>query len=165
MFIRVAFKNAFRSRSLWSKGIAWWTRGPYSHVELWLAGEPEAAICFSSREGKGTGRAILDLRPNFDVIQLTTSSTDPKIFEKIYSLCESEPHKSYDWLGLLGFLGPAKVHDSRDRFCSEYVYEKLEQADCLAVVGGPDRWKVSPNQLADILRAKFGPITPLESIG
>ena len=158
MFVRLAFFNASRGKSsLWSKSIAWWTRpGPYSHVELWLANDAENALCFSAVEGTGTRFTTRSLVGGFDVVSL---SEDARRSMEVRKQCAAIGRTSYDWLGLLGFLGPIKVHDGDDRFCSEVCYEVLDKA---GLIKDPEqRWKVSPNDLAHKVTSIYGQLKPV----
>ena len=165
MFVRAVFYNAKRGANpLWSKAIAWWTNGDYSHVELWFDGDADKAKCFSSEEGQGVRFITRDLREHFDVVNISDKPIDGII---VYEQAAPLTGKKYDWLGLLGFMyvGPLKLHDVNNRFCSEVCFEVLEKAK-LFYAFGEQRWKVSPNELATLLSVKFGtpqPISPLKS--
>lgn len=148
MFIKVAFEKGV---TWYSRVIQWWTRGPYSHVELWLDGEVDKALCFSSLEGVGVRFAVRDLRGTFDTI---TVSENSQAGLEMYKAALPLTGKKYDWLGILGFAGPLKLHDSKDRFCSEVCYEMLDTEGFLH--DAEARWKVSPNELADVVADKYG---------
>lgn len=153
MVVKVAFKRARDTGSIWSKAISWWTRSPYSHCELWLDGGDDNAYCFSAREGEKSGFKVIDLRGVFDVFIISLDTTEGL---KVFNICKLLVNKGYDWLGLLGFLGPWKVHDNNDRFCSEVCFEVLETAKLLAS-SSEKRWKVSPGELAQELQSIYGP--------
>lgn len=153
MFIKIAFKRAKDTGSFWSKGIGWWTHSPYSHCELWLDGPVDMAYCFSAREGEQSGFKIIELKGLFDVYTL---SLDNQVGLKVFNFAKLLTGKKYDWLGLLGFLGPWKVHDDRDRFCSEVCFEVLEGTGLLAA-NSEKRWKVSPGELSKEIQSIYGP--------
>ena len=152
MFVRVLFKRA-ENFGLWSKLIAWWTKGPYSHTEIWLCNEPEDALCYSSQEKTGSRFKILNVKDTFDYVSISENNKDG---QRLYDYCTKLPHYKYDWLGLFGFLGPYKIHDDRDRFCSEICFEVLEENGFFD--NDEERWQVSPNYFAKILSEKFGKI-------
>lgn len=158
MFVKAVFRNTQRGKVYWyQKLIAWWTKpGPYCHVEFWFQGDSHSALTFSSMEGTGTRFVHQDLS-GFDVVTLTEDEEKAK---KLFDWCASMQHKSYDWWGIVGFTGPIKVHDDKDRFCSEVVFEGAEVNGL--ITSKDQRWKVSPNELSLIFASNFGPLQPVK---
>lgn len=154
-FTRAVFRNAKKTKNLWSRLISAWTGGPYSHVELWLAGPKEAAVCFSAREGQGVRFKVIDLTDGqWDEIKISENKEDVK---KILNFALPQVGMGYDWLGLLGFVKPWHIsflHDSDDRFCSEVCSEDLNKADLLKLQG-LHPWEINPNKLAALLALQY----------
>ena len=156
--LRLVFRRA-ADAGFWSRAIAWWTKGPYSHCELWLGGPPAHAWCFSSIEGTGTRFAYVDLRPSFDFIEL---APDEKSYRLVTAAARALQGKRYDWLGLLGFVLPFGEHDEHDRFCSEVCFEILSGAGIIKTLHPEKRWRVSPSELAEIASIEYGPLAPVQ---
>lgn len=159
MFIKLAFKNVAHVHNPYSKVIAIWTGGIYSHVELWFSGEPNNALCFSSREGSGTSFKNIDLTQAYDSVTVTT---DNIIAMKCLNAAQALDHKKYDWIGIVGFVLPFGEHDSRNRFCSEVCYELLCNVGLMP--NDEAMYKVSPVELANKATFLFGAAQPLYPI-
>lgn len=142
-----AFKKAALAGSKWSKFIAEATHGPYSHVECWVQGPQNAAVCYSSREGTGVARATIDLTDPMWVIWPVP--TTPEEDMQILWFCKGSEGKAYDYLALLVAAGGRGVHKSWARICSEFCLEVGQNV--LGLLPSEDCWAVSPNRLATIL--------------
>lgn len=117
---------------LYDRLISWWTRGPYSHVEL-VIGE---GLCYSSSPRDGGVRAkFIDLLPErWDVVDLGDRYDDGHAIDWF----EDRIGARYDTLGILGFVwGPTREDRSR-YFCSEAVAAALKIKD---------PWRFDPNAL------------------
>ena len=130
--VRVAF---YKGKGTWfDKGIRWWTRSPYSHVEL-VMGE----VCYSSspRDG-GVRDKIISLGASWEVAPVPWLDQGRAV--EIY---ETHRGEGYDFTGIVTrqvFNAPL---DKRSRwFCSEFV------AHCL---GLPNPSKYSPGDLHELL--------------
>jgi hypothetical protein len=137
---------------VWDKAIDIWTRGEYSHVELWLDGPVHRARCYSSspRDG-GIRYSIIDLDSGkWDAIALPFTEMDRWIIERHIS---DLGHKKYDWLGILGFVLPWGEHDDKDRFCSEICLDLIQTRGYLMQYKA---WEVSPVKLAAIATPLWG---------
>ena len=145
--MKLAFKNASAADSRWSEIIAKLTRGPYSHVEMWLSGPQDKADCFSSREGSGCGYAVPDL-------------TDEKLWKIldvqapvgiwIAGFCDGSNGKPYDYLDLLDALtGRGRENFSIGRFCSGVTTEALQKG--YGLLSAEHFWQVSPVKLYNLL--------------
>ena len=123
-----------------------WTRGPYSHTELVFSGglEQESECYSSSYTDGGIRRKYITLTSNkWDYIELQISD---ELFNSAKAWMELNIGKSYDVLGLVGFIiGP--IPDSRDKyFCSEAV-------GC--ALGVKQSWRLNPNTLYTIVSSKL----------
>lgn len=132
-----------RSR-LFDRVVQWWTRGPYSHVEIVThRSYSGAAACISSSwlDGGVRGKWI-HLRPDrWDVFEVEGDS------QAAIAWLERHQGKPYDTLGLLGFVFRPMKDNRRRWFCSEAV---------AAILGYPEPWRFSPNDLANVLTKRKG---------
>lgn len=136
---------------IFSRAIRWKTGGPYSHVELMLAGPIENAWCFSSREPNGTRFTHIDLRDETQWTLVPLVLT-PEQEQHLLIFCQGCGEKEYDWLGILGFVLPWGEHDDHDRFCSEICTEALQKV--LGMSPGVKAWMTSPNALYELVSGK-----------
>ena len=125
------------------------TRSPYSHCELAVLipppdGDPDDHAvfdCYSSsiRDG-GVRRKIMPLPPDkWDLLPL------PDISGRLKARFTQTQGQAYDWPGALGVV--FKTCERGDKwFCSEW---------CGQVLGLPESWRFSPNDLAAVSRAVF----------
>jgi hypothetical protein len=142
---------------IWSKLIAGYTAGPYSHCELVfddgnffplslnvLVQNPRGPgdLCFSSSEQDGGTRfKLIPLQPkHWDIVKM------PELYlDEAMDWCEKHDSLRYDWRGLRGFVFPWEKPDPKDLFCSECVIECCQDQGLLTqLVAG----KTSPNDLA-----------------
>lgn len=150
MFLRLLLK---RPSGLWGRLISWKTRGQYSHTELWFDGEPEAAQCFSAREGQKSGFKTIDLTAhNWDVIEITF---DPVAATEAYDAAVKLSGQRYDWLGVSAFEFHWLHEDAEDLFCSEACSLVLESAGLLKLDEAAA--KISPVELSILASATYGP--------
>ena len=145
-----AFKDAAeaarRSSGLeaaFSLEIARVTGGRFSHVECWISGSLDAALCFSSREPAGTALRIIDLSdPALWII--VPVATTPVQDVGVRGFCMGSSGRRYDGLGLVGIDLQTGFHDPFDRFCSESGFELGQM--CLGIFPHDiDRWMVAPS--------------------
>ena len=159
--IQFAFYKASKG-TLWSKAIAWFTKGEYSHVEiafrdlpqaLWefyrcemkvVPHDPGGTLCFSSASNDGGTRfKILDLGDGkWDLVDV------PLGVEQALKWCIAHQGLKYDWRGLWGFVFPWETPDPKDLFCSETAVECSQDQGML---GWLTAGKVSPSALKKIL--------------
>lgn len=123
------------------------TRGQYSHAEIAvkLPGDDVADAaqyeCYSAsiRDG-GVRLKTMPLPGNkWDLIDL---STDPLLAARLFTVWQLTRAKPYDLTGAFGVVFKFRENPKR-WFCSEW---------CAEVLGLPDSWRFSPNDLAAILR-------------
>ena len=121
---------------LFNKAVSWWTRGPYSHVELIL--DDGISISSSFRDGgvryKNINYSNVD---NWDFIEIGPEPVELR--DKINTIDSQE----YDWLGLAGFVIRRIGDDRKKKFCSETV---------MYLLGYLDPWRFDPNTLAAVFR-------------
>lgn len=120
---------------IYSRGVRFWTKGPYSHCEAVFSDGMSASASFE--DGGVRFKAISYEPARWDFIQL------PAILEApARTWFEGHDGEGYDLMGNLHFvLGP--VPDSRNRkFCSEAL---------AAALGIADPWRFDPNDLAVLL--------------
>lgn len=122
--------------------VQWWTRGPYSHAEVVThRANSGAAWCISSSwmDGGVRGKWIVLDPAKWDVIAL------PHIDSAVaHSWLAAHVGARYDWAGLLGFVWRPQTGALRRWFCSEVAAHLL---------GLPQSWRFSPNDLAAIAHA------------
>lgn len=137
--IQLAF---YRGRMrLFDRLVQWWTRGPYSHCEIILERTNTAAFCVSSswRDGGVRGKWIALDAQRWDIVQTQGDADAARAW------MSAHVGKRYDILGLFGFVIRPMRDDKRRWFCSEMA---------AAVLGFPEPWRFSPNDLAAILKKK-----------
>lgn len=135
----------------WSKAIAWWTKGPYSHVEIVFSRKHSTVYvqehdwpgqpCFSSAENDGGTRfKYLDINPaQWDTIPV------PGDEAPAWLAAEQLLGAAYDWRGILDFVFPWEKENSSKFFCSEVCIKILKQQGLLTKLTNP---QTSPNALA-----------------
>lgn len=150
--MRLAFYKAEKG-TVWSRLIAMWTQGPYSHVELVfnegtqpplgvtaIQHDPHGTLCFSSAENdNGTRFKILDMNDGkWDFI-------DVKLDEQL-ALADAKSFLGlkYDWKGIMGFVFAPIPDNKYEYYCSEIVTLLLQQQ---GLVKDINSHKTSPNQL------------------
>ena len=156
----LAFKDADLAGGFFSKAIKWKTGGRFSHVECWLAGPKEAAVCFSSREPDGTGYAVIDLTEQRKGRDLWTCmevplTPDEELF--VRGFCEGTGFRRYDYAAILGFvLDRKRTHDRARVFCSEWNCSMCQKClgRFLTDASGSEifPWTVSPSALYEMAR-------------
>ena len=120
------------------KTIAWWTKGPYSHVELVFSdGE-----CFTSSNRDGGVRfKVIPPSDNWDVVTLPMDFNEAEV----KSYCNQFLGYKYDLLGCLGLaIGDPKLRDKKRWYCSEIVINVLNHFTDLKFPG-----QLSPNRFYD----------------
>lgn len=135
--MKVAFyKN---NSHLFNRLVAWWTKGPYSHVELVF---DDNFCASSSNRDNGVRYKYIKFNPdNWDVFQLNG-------FDEVYAqkFIAKNLGKKYDIKGLFGFVWAAAKDNPRKYFCSELV---------MGALGFPEPWRFSPNTCYAVLRRHF----------
>jgi hypothetical protein len=134
---------------LFDRLIRWWTKSPYSHVELLF----DDGQMIAARDSTGVTIiqvASLDLN-EWDVVRFDLS-IDRML--AIHVWCITEIGCKYDWLGLF-YSQVLRIPRSHPRkwFCSEFCVAALQRAELLRDVVP---CTVSPGKLHDLLAA-FAP--------
>lgn len=130
--MKLAFYKAKRGgfTGLFDAVVRWWTRGPYSHVELVL----DDGTCWSAsmRDGGVRAKVINVASGNWDLVEI---DRDPAFAAAWF---EAHEKRGYDYLGLFGFFWRPYYGASSRFFCSEAVAASLKFRD---------PWRFDPNTL------------------
>ena len=136
------------SGSIFSRGIAWFSRSPYSHISVWFKDE---GVVLEAKEGKGV-REVLDTvyqkARNEGKIDLFCYVAPIAREEELAMLAgmRSQLGKQYDWAGVLKFVTKFRhAHDDK-WFCSEIA------AYYSAEIGRPlfylaEAWEIKPSDI------------------
>ena len=147
--ITFAFYKATAPHADWSdKTISWWTKGPYSHVELIFDNMMHSS---SPRDGHVRSKPH---KKDYDTWDYINVEIDGAGITRIRKFFEKTAGHRYDWPGILGFVIP--VYDSEKKyFCSEWCSKAgiIGGIECL-FDKNPSR--ISPNRLANILIKEGG---------
>lgn len=155
------YKTAVWTARLSDWAIRTFTRGKYSHCEIAVhlgkpthinaigwelpdnPNDPDVYACYSSSIRDGGVRLKTMPLPSekWDLIALGDSDTLHAAVQFYFTQLKG---KKYDYLGAMGVVLKTRQH--RDKwFCSEF---------CAAVLGLPESWRFSPNDLAAIVQHK-----------
>jgi len=118
--ISIAF---YKGKGDWTdKLIRWWTKSPYSHVEL-VIGDPKDGdwISTSPRTMRLEKRHINYKPENWDVIQINEEICDLNVY-RVQKLYIKYKLVSYDWFGIFfSQIIPLNKDNKNKLFCSEWV--------------------------------------------
>lgn len=135
--IKVGFYKGGK-RSITAAIIRWWTKGPYSHSEIFLEEDADGKMLgYSARlsEGVRAKWQEIDLT-RWDFIEVDVEPAQVRAWFDPRLECK------YDMLGIVGFVF-RPVEDERNKyFCSETT---------AASIGIKDAWRFDPNTLKVIL--------------
>lgn len=125
---KVAMKLIFYIASVgdnWDKLIAYWTKGPYSHVELMFSD----GMCFSSspRDGGVRFKQIAIDPTHWAIVNINVGDKEAEIRE----WCQSQCGMKYDWLGVLGCGIHMPFRTKHRWFCSEICITALDKVGVL----------------------------------
>jgi len=124
---------------LFNKAVAWWTRGPYSHVELIL--DDNVSVSSSFRDGGVRYKQInYSNTENWDFIEI---GPEP---EGLRAKIDEILDQKYDWMGLIGFVFRRVGDDRKKLFCSESV---------MYLLGYSEPWRFDPNTLTAVFRKEI----------
>jgi len=131
--MRLAFYKARRRgfAGLFDAAVRWWTRGPYSHVELVFADGLAASA--SNRDGGVRFKRITFAPDRWDFVPIAGDEAAARRW------FEQHQGAGYDYAGLFGFVWRPGNGKARRWFCSEAV---------AAALGYRDAWRFCPNTLA-----------------
>ena len=157
MEIKLAF---YKGKGNWkNKVIRWWTKSPYSHVELILPdGDTWVSISpmLTSTVSKRSISTVKDLN-EWDFLSFELSWREPVKDYQFRQLCnfiEETEGAKYDWLGMILSQMCPYLIKHRDRwYCSEWIAHALVKArivkwDVLQIYSTPN---LSPGKLYEIL--------------
>lgn len=143
--INVIFQK--RPHGLWAKAICAWTGGPYFHCAF-LNG---SLIGAEAAAGSGVHRFAVDYLDPVHWDSLTIPCTHDQV-TLLNELIDDELGCGYDWVGMICSQVFGIHRRSKSKwYCSEFVTAMLTEARIIPL--GVDPCTVSPNGLADILRA------------
>jgi len=136
--MQVAFYKSTRPglAGIYNRLVRWWTKSPYSHVELVLS---SGRSWSSSFEDGGVRWKLIDFDPEkWDLVDL------PAELEAAAEAWFLEHRgQKYDLRGNLQFIIAAVGHSIKRWFCSEAV---------AAALGIPDPWRYDPGTLASAIK-------------
>ncbi len=137
--IKIAFYKANNPNANWKdKLIAWWTNGPYSHVEYVYEENNELIQCSASPRDGIVRCKTHKYDPNkWDYIDIYVSDKNYKVAKQFFKSIEG---MKYDWLGILGFVVP--IFRDRDSmwFCSETI------TNLMKIFGYRTFWTIDPSE-------------------
>lgn len=127
------------------KAICLKTHSPYYHVEIRF----EDGWSWSSRAGQKPAVSFerYPLPENIVTVKINCSALDEL---KVRHWCRSQVGKSYDYLGILGFVVPFGEHDDNDLFCSEGCSKALQQ---IGFFKSRKSYLISPGKLFKLINA------------
>ena len=140
--VQLAFAKADREGAGFNaKLIAWWTNGPYSHVELLIHDYNDITYMWtaSSTENKVRKKIHKHNPGRYDYIDLEMSEEDIDKIERFFKMIEGQ---EYDWLGIMGFVMPALRDRTTKWFCSECV------SNAIKITGDERFWLLSPSEIS-----------------
>jgi hypothetical protein len=121
---------------VFDRAVQWWTRGPYSHVELVFS---DGMAASSSKRDGGVRMKPISFAPDrWDFVVIAGDEAAARAWFRRHA------GAGYDVAGLFGFLWRPASGASRRWFCSEAV---------AAALGIRDAWRFCPNTLAAAVRA------------
>lgn len=133
--IRLAFYKA--QDHLFDRLVSWWTKGPYSHVEIIVdaVGDGYYACLSSSFRDGGVRIKNMPLPADrWDIVEVRL----PVDEEKALLWYRNYHGAKYDVLGLFGFVFRRGIEDDHKWFCSEVAADILSFAE---------PWRYDPNAL------------------
>ena len=141
--MKVAFYKAHGPYAQWDdKLIAFFTKGPYSHVEIVIDGFQYSA--FAPDKGVRKKPHIVNDKV-WDYIELNNINK-----QKILEFFEMTNGEKYDWLAVFGFVIPFKDRSNKWE-CSEWCSNALKISGCRKL-WKQEPSKISPNRLYRILK-------------
>lgn len=137
----VAFYKGTRPglQGIYSRGVRYIERGPYSHCEVIFSDGISASASFID---KGVRFKQIDYKPeNWDFLTLPDD-----LHDNARAWFAEYEGQGYDIWGNVAFVLPFVHHSARKWFCSEAV---------AAAFGMSDANKYGPNGLAKVLRERY----------
>ncbi|RLC81293.1 MAG: hypothetical protein DRI61_04125, partial [Chloroflexi bacterium] len=120
--------------------VRWWTRSPYSHVEVVIDGIWYSA---SPREGEVRSKAMPMSWDRWDFVRINATPSQKR---HIRDLFESQMGKHYDWLGIvMTQIIPLGIQNPSRWFCSEICAAVLHDSGAAPLSAMP-AW-YSPGRL------------------
>jgi len=138
------------------KAIAWWTKGPYSHVEIWI---PKTKKRYTS-SGRAKGVVKRNINSIIKIVNRTDETWDYIEFnvdnetqflnqlEEFYNMTKDD---KYDWAAIYGFVIPFKDRTNK-WICSEWCTNFGKISNISKTLWKVDPAEVSPNKLFNLLK-------------
>ena len=123
-------------KGLFNRLVKWWTKGPYSHCEIWFSDGISASSSFT--DGGVRFKHISYDSSKWDFLYLP-STMEPRARQWF----EENNRKPYDVFGIAGFVARAITHSKNKFFCSEAIALAL---------GFNEAWRFDPNTLYILLK-------------
>jgi hypothetical protein len=143
--IKLTFYKAYQG-NLTDKIISWWTKGPYSHVEI-VVGPDVNNLAMYSSSGLDGGVRKKPHRYDTNKWEYIDIDLNLNILLQIYNKTKD---CKYDYSGILGFVLPLQDRENK-WFCSEWVSNVLKcSGDKRLYLKEPS--KISPNKLYKIIK-------------
>lgn len=150
MKIKIAF---FVGKGNWkNKVIRWWTKSPFSHVELVLPDEKTWISISPFLTSKVAARVKEHIsRDNWKFVEIEVTEQQVKVIKEFYEFTEG---CRYDWIGMLlsQFL-PFHIKRRNKWYCSEWIAYAL-RISCVIdwrLIKIYDRCDLSPAVLYNII--------------
>lgn len=143
--MKIAFYRGTRPglAGIYNRLVAWWTKSPYSHVELVLSTGRSWSASF---EDGGVRSKLIDFDPKkWDLVDVPAHLEPAAV-----AWFTQHRGAKYDLLGNLQFVIAPVGHSKKRWFCSEAV---------AAALGIPDPWRYDPGTLASSLTMYKQPTT------
>ena len=150
MIIKIAFYKG-RGR-LRDRFIRWWTRSPYSHVELVLPNN-EGWIGIYPPDSPRVRKNVVNIynESDWDFIELPVTEKQVESISEFYDLTRNQ---SYDWIGMtLSHVIPFRIKQINKWYCSEWVAYALGLSGIIdwKALKLYNRNQLPPNLLYDII--------------
>lgn len=155
--LKLAFFKA-KHGNFHDKLVAWFSRGPYSHVELVFS--DNIAFSSSPEDGGTRFKRINFCDKKYDFINIPCDLEKEK---EIRNWCRLECGKNYDWFAIFGYVFGAVIgwafgckqclHDTGHWYCSEVCMAALAKFEVLPI--DCDEILVHPNDAFDIVIEKL----------
>ena len=143
MALKAAFYRGTRPglAGIYNRLVRWWTKSPYSHVELIFYDGVKCAgglAASASNMDGGVRTKVID----FDLARWDFIELPDELAERAWQWFRDHDGAPYDLVGNLQFVLAPVPHSQTRWFCSEAV---------AAALGIPDPWRYSPGTLASAL--------------
>ena len=144
--MKVAFYKG--RKRIFNRLVSWWTRSPYSHVELIL--DNGLSVSSSFMDGGVRYKRIVFDPDLWDIIEIHAET--PDIAAKI----NARYGDAYDWRGLIGFVIRPIKDDRNKMFCSEFL---------MHLIGYDETWRFDPGTTYPVIKKHSDELMRLRAEG